>query len=156
MSSMERQYLKVDLEKLFAWSKDWDMPLNIDKCHLLTNKGELNVQADEERIVVNPTLEVRDLGIRVTSNFKWETQCRGAAQKARNELFRLKSALTCKDPEVFIPLYKAFVRPHLEYCVQAWAPYFKDIACIEQVQRLATRMLPGMKDRSYDERLLTL
>uniref|UniRef100_A0A4W3ILC9 DH domain-containing protein n=1 Tax=Callorhinchus milii TaxID=7868 RepID=A0A4W3ILC9_CALMI len=42
------------------------------------------------------------------------------------------------------------VRPQLEYCVQFWAPYFrKDI----RVQRRFTRMIPGMGNLSYEDRL---
>ena len=30
-----------------------------------------------------------------------------------------------KEKELIIPLYKTIVRPHLEYCIQAWRPYHK-------------------------------
>ena len=154
VSSMERQMLESDIEKLVKWTQLWDLPLNAAKCHVLTQGEGITTTIGENDVLINPSTEVKDLGVRVTSNFKWNTQCKVAAQKARGELFRLRSALTCREPAVFIPLYKAFVRPHLEYCVQAWAPYFKkDIAVIEQVQRLATRMLPGMKHIPYEDRL---
>ena len=53
-----------------------------------------------------------------------------------------------------IPLYKATVRPHLEYCIPAWRPHLrKDIDKLEGVQRRATRMIPEMQTRCYEDRL---
>jgi hypothetical protein len=50
----------------------------------------------------------------MTQNFKPTTQCANAAKKARGALFQLLRAVTSRKAEVLVPLYKAFVRPHLE------------------------------------------
>ena len=51
-------------------------------------------------------------------------------------------------------MYKAIVRPHLEYCIQAWNPYLrKDIDMLEKIQRRATKLIPRLRDLTYDERL---
>ena len=43
---------------------------------------------------------------------------------------------------------------HLEYCIQAWRPYHKkDIDMLERMQRRATKMIPELRDLSYEERL---
>ena len=56
-----------------------------------------------------------------------------------------------------LQLYKALIRPHLEYANQAWAPHLvKDIEAIENVQRRATRMIPGLKSLSYEDRFRKL
>ena len=62
--------------------------------------------------------------------------------------------ITYKDKSLIVPLYKAIVRPHLEYCIQAWSPYLrKDIYMLEKIQRRATKLIPGLRDLSYEERL---
>ena len=52
---------------------------------------------------------------------------------------------------------KSIVRPHLDYCVQAWRPHYrKDIDKLEKVQRRATRVVEGLEGYSYENRLRIL
>ena len=40
-----------------------------------------------------------------------------------------------KRRKVIIPMHKAIVRPHLEYCIQTWGPcHKKDIDTFERIQ----------------------
>ena len=77
-----------------------------------------------------------------------------AASKGNQILGLIRRNITYKGKKLIIPLYKAIVRPHLEYCIQAWRPYRKkDIDTLERIQRRATKMIPELRDLSYEERL---
>ncbi len=54
----------------------------------------------------------------------------------------------------FIPLYCAIARPHLEYEMEANAPTLRaDINQLERAQRLATRLVRGVRHEPFEERL---
>ena len=78
-------------------------------------------------------------------------------KRANQALGTIKSTFTYLEKDIFLPLYKAYIRPQLEYASVIWAPKnMKDILAIEQVQRRATRLIPGMKEMPYEERLKAL
>ena len=55
---------------------------------------------------------------------------------------------------MFIKLYKAIIRPHLEYANVIWHPIYKrQQSILEKVQRRATKILSNIKHMSYENRL---
>ena len=76
---------------------------------------------------------------------------------ANKVLGMINRSFVYKTRETILPLYKSLVRPHIEYCIQAWRPHLvKDISLIESVQHRATRMITSLKGLSYEQRLNAL
>ena len=58
------------------------------------------------------------------------------------------------DEKTLMRLYTALVRPHVEYAKPVWNPRLKrNIEAGENIQRRATKIIPGIRDLSYKERL---
>ena len=66
----------------------------------------------------------------------------------------IRRNITYKEKSFIVPLYKAIVRPHLEYCIHAWNPHLrKYIDMLETIQSRATKFILGLRDLRYEERL---
>ena len=75
--------------------------------------------------VLGRTTQEKDLGVTFSADMKVSEQCGIAASKGNQILGLIRRTITYKEKQLIVPLYKAIVRPHFEYCIQAWRPYRK-------------------------------
>ena len=151
----DKQHLQNDLDRLVKWSEKWQMLFNFGKCKCLhTGHGNLDVNYKMGETVLCTTVKEKDLGVTISADMKVSEQCGIAASKGNQILGLIRRNIIYKGKKLIIPLYKAIVRPHLEYCIQSWRPYRKkDIYMLERIQRRATKMIPELRDLSDEERL---
>ncbi len=100
------------------WSEDWELILNSS----------------------NPVSSVCDLGLLLNTGFNANDNVTRATRKAHGMPFYLKRSFATLTPSSFLPLYKALIRPHLEYAIQASSPILsRDCQALESVQKLAVK-----------------
>ena len=100
---------------------------------------------------------MKDLGLVMDSKLKFDKHIAEISRKATGVLASIKRTMTYIDRNMFIGLYKSLVRPLLETSVSVWNPYMvKHVKQLEAVQRRATKLVRGISQLSYNERLQAL
>jgi len=153
--------LQQDIDYLITWSNTWQLQFNAEKCkvmhigHSCATEYYMSEGSSKKRL--ESVQQERDLGIIVSSNLKSSQQCIKAAATARRVIAMVRRNFKRLDVNDFNLIYKAYIRPHLEYCIQAWSPYLaKDIDVLERVQKAAIDLVPQLRKYSYADRLKIL
>ena len=150
--------LQNDLRKLEEWSDTWLLKFNAEKCHVLTlGKFEDIKHAHKYTICKNELEHVadeKDLGVIIDDELKFEEHIMRKVRVANGIVGQIRRSFSFLDPETFRRIFVAFVRPHLEYCQAVWSPHLlKNIDILENVQIRATKLVDGLSDLEYPERL---
>ena len=139
------------------------MDFNIKKCKRLHigkhqyNEDYTMENNNGERCQIQNVTEEEDLGVIIDTNLKFDSHITAKINKANRNLGIINRSFTYMDKPMFLNLYKALVRPHLEYASPVWSPFLrKQQVAIENVQRRATKLLKNISQLSYKDRLLHL
>ena len=90
----------------------------------------------------------RDLGVIISQDLWPREQCISARNKANRILGLISRTVTNRTSEVILRLYLALVRPHLDYAVQFWSPYYR-----MDINRLEAITEKNDEDDTWDQEL---
>ncbi|KAI8480560.1 hypothetical protein Bbelb_416830 [Branchiostoma belcheri] len=150
--------LQQDLNTVGEWSQAWQLLFNVTKCKVLhlgrtnqKNSYSLGGQTIEE------TVEEKDLGVTIDNQLSFHSHTAKAANKGNQVLGLIKRTFYNLDKDTVPTLFKTMVRPHLEYGNVIWGPHYSlDQQKVEAVQRRATKLVSGLRELPYSERLKRL
>ena len=165
-NQQDAECLNVGFESMLQWSQTWLMKLNLNKCKVLSlcnNKKNIikydygsNLHASSF-MTLGRVESIKDLGVVVDSELQFMSHAHEKINLAYRMLGVIKRNFLNIGTDLFIILYKSFVRCHLEYANSVWNPYKIGIVHdLEKVQKRATKSIKGFSKLSYKERLIKL
>jgi hypothetical protein len=149
--------LQNDLNQINKWSQKWEMEFNINKCKVLefgSSKKRITHTYKLGNVNLCKERQEKDLGVIVQDNLTPEKHINKITGAAYNQLMTIRTAFVHMDEDMMKKIFVTMIRPKLEYAVVIWSPHKKkDIRKIERIQRVATKMIPGLAEQTYEERL---
>ena len=153
---------QLDLDHLTKWEAIWKLKFNVDKCkvlHIGCNNEKFKYKLNNKEL--KEVIEERDLGVTFNGSFNFSNQILAIVSKANQKIGWTMRNIISREAFVITRVYKALIRPHIEYCTQAWAPVARHgnwsfIMKLEGVQRKITRVVKGLENLTYKNRLESL
>nr|CAH7719454.1 unnamed protein product [Callosobruchus chinensis] len=137
--------LSKDLEATTAWGLKNMVEFNVSKtqyCTLLNKRypSEHSVLMNNEALPRSHSFKL--LGVSITENMIWHEHVSSIATAAGKKLGYLFRARKYFSPSNLLTLYKAQIRPSLEYCSYIWgAAAPTTLSILDAVQRRAIRLI---------------
>ena len=112
---------------------------------------------NDEIVNVTKCDNEKDLGVIFYNKLIFDLHIQAASNKENQSIGIVRRTFSYLNRYCFIKLYKAMVRPHLEYGNTIWYLYLKrQSKSIERVQRRATRLVFKPNTLNYSERMIFL
>ena len=118
--------LQDNLNAMHSWSEDSLLHFNTGKCavmHFGKSNPDYGYYTNNEKLKVTKT--EKDLGVLIDDALSFKDHIKKSISKANQALGIVKWTFKYIDVDLFKNLYVTFIRPHLEYCIQAWSPYLR-------------------------------
>ncbi|CAH2019809.1 unnamed protein product [Acanthoscelides obtectus] len=149
--------LTRDLEAITAWGRNNLVQFNASKtqyCTLTNKKRPSAHTVSMDGRVLPKSHSFRLVGVQITEDLIWHEHISSIAAAAGKKLGYLFRAKKYFSPHDILTLYKAQIRPSLEYCSHIWgAAAPTTLSMLDAVQRRAVRLID---DSSLTDSLGTL
>ena len=158
-NSKDAEMFQENIRLLWKWSIDWQLYFHPNKCHILhlgksNDKHTYYMGEGDAKTNLETMEQEKDLGVIVDNQLRFSSHCDKVVNAANRLLGIIRRAFTNLDKSTFLLIYKGIVRPVIEYASTVYDPILmKDVNKLESIQRRATKMVLGLKDKSYEERL---
>lgn len=140
----ESSKLQEFIHKFDVWCKLNDLKIAWEKCNVvyMGGKNQKNPYTIGDNIISETKDCIRDLGVMISPNLKWQNHVDHIYKVALGKLFALFKAIRSFDPNFLAHMYISYVRPILETASNVYNPYqIGDIKKIERVQQTAARLI---------------
>ena len=159
-SKEDQVILQQDLEKVWKWSQTWEMEFNIKKCSVMEmgrSSRRLSTNYKLGNTVISKRKEEKDLGVTFTETLSPGIHINKIVGEAFHLLKNIRVAFAYLDEDMMKKIIVTMIRPRLEYAAIVWSPWLrKDVRKIERILRAATKMIPRLRDMTYENRLQEL
>ena len=99
----------------------------------------------------------KDLEVIVHSDLGLRKQYIEVRSEANRVLGLIFMSVQNINSQITLKLYLAIVKPHLDYAVLFWSPYYRnDLRLLKSVQRRMSERIQGMRSIPYEVRLKVL
>lgn len=135
-------FLEDDLRTVVEWGNDWLVTFNADKTKLLSinrYRQPCLPSIAMGGVDLPESDSIRLLGLTLSKDLSWNKYVQliaTSAAKKVGSLFRSRKILT---PESILYLYKATIRPCIEYCCHLWAG--ASCECLNLLDRIQNRIV---------------
>ena len=125
-SDMDQNNLQTAIDKIKEWCDRWLLPLNIRKCCHMSYKDKINTAyhiCDSNTVNTIQKVEYhKDLGVLFDAQLTFKDHIQDKINKAYSIIGIINRNFIHMNSNTFVLLYKALVRPHVEYANSVWSP----------------------------------
>ena len=156
---VDRTAMQEDINAVQRWTEANNMKFNNDKfVNIRFEHNKSNPAANYNYTTlagdISRRAQHRDLGIIIEDSGTYKCHIADKCNRANMKIAWVLRTFNTRDMTPLLTLYKSLVLPHLEYCVQLWAPFDSaSTLAIEAVQRSFTTKIHGLEQLNYWERL---